>query len=574
MNVIILMNDSLRRDHVAAYGDPAPWARLGRAADEPFIHTPHLDRLATQSALFDRFYVSSYPTIPCRTDIFTGRYSFPHRPWQPLEPDDVVLSELVSGAGYLPVLFFDTPALGHDDYNFTRGFAGWEWIRGQHADRYNVDAVDLPLPAAPYKLRQSSFQGPAATQLYLRNTAGRVYERDWMCARTISAATDWLERNHRRGQPGGPPGFVLYIDMWDPHEPFDAPAFDVARYADPSFTGDQVIYPQYGRPDYLSPDEHNHVRALYAALVTLSDRWVGHLLDKLDVLGLSDNTLVIHLADHGHLFGDHDLQGKPGGTLGRLYEPSIRIPLMIRHPQGLGAGKRIAGLTQHVDLLSTILEFLDVAPPSDVEGHSLWPLVRGETERIRTHAFSGRYPVALMSGQRGQATQVATFDGAAATDTDASRLVEALTVTTEDWALISGPRGHPSELYHLGSDPAQERNVLTEHPAVARELHAALLAFLESVGTAESRIAPFRGDVTASDAAPAPPALAADTPLFIAEDAQGTTLTFRSAATARLLGFTSDGSSLRQTTFGALARTNPRALFCTPTQYYRLSDLA
>jgi arylsulfatase A-like enzyme len=362
--------------------------------------------------------------------------------------------------------------------------------------------------------------------------------------------------------------------MWDPHEPFDAPAFDLARYADPAFAGDQVIYPQYGRPDYLSPEEHNHIRALYAALVTLSDRWLGHLLDKLDVLGISDDTLVIHLTDHGHLFGDHDLQGKPGGTLGRLYEPSIRIPLMIRHPQGLGAGKRIAGLTQHVDLLSTILEFLDVATPPGVEGHSLWPLVRGETDRIRTHAFTGRYPLALVPDRRGQAIQVATFDGAAGGDTDTTRLVEALTVTTEEWALISSPRGRPSELYHLCNDPAQARNVLTEHPAVARDLHAALLGFLESVGTAESRIAPFRGDVTASDAEPAPPTFAADTPLFVAEDAQGTTLTFRSEATARLLGFTNGGSSLRRTTFGALARTNPRALFCTPTQYYRLSDLA
>jgi arylsulfatase A-like enzyme len=362
--------------------------------------------------------------------------------------------------------------------------------------------------------------------------------------------------------------------MWDPHEPFDAPAFDLARYADPAFAGDQVIYPQYGRPDYLSPEEHNHIRALYAALVTLSDRWLGHLLDKLDVLGISDDTLVIHLTDHGHLFGDHDLQGKPGGTLGRLYEPSIRIPLMIRHPQGLGAGKRIAGLTQHVDLLSTILEFLDVATPPGVEGHSLWPLVRGETDRIRTHAFTGRYPLALVPDRRGQAIQVATFDGAAGGDTDTTRLVEALTVTTEEWALISSPRGRPSELYHLCSDPAQEYNVLTEHPAVARDLHAALLGFLESVGTAESRIAPFRGDATERDAEPAPSMLAADTPLFVAEDAHGTTLTFRSEATARLLGFTNGGSSLRRTTFGALARTNPRALFCTPTQYYRLSDLA
>lgn len=106
---------------------------------------------------------------------------------------------------------------------FTRGFAGWKWIRGQHADRYNVDPIDIPLPAARHKLRQASFQRPQATQLYLRNTASRVYERDWMCARTISASIDWLERNHRRGRPGGPPGFVLYIDMSDPHEPFDAP---------------------------------------------------------------------------------------------------------------------------------------------------------------------------------------------------------------------------------------------------------------------------------------------------------------------------------------------------------------
>lgn len=140
---------------------------------------------------------------------------------------------------------------------------------------------------------------------------------------------------------------------------------------------------------------------MYAGLVPLADRWLGHLLDKLDVLDLSDNTLVIHLTDRRHLFGDHDLQGKPGGMLGRLYEPLIRIPMMIRHPQGLGAGKQIDGLTQHVDLLPTILEYLDVATPPGMEGHSLWPPTRDETDRICTHAFSGRYPLALRSDRRG-----------------------------------------------------------------------------------------------------------------------------------------------------------------------------
>ena len=76
MNVIVLMNDTLRRDHVTAYGVAPPWTRPGHAG-EPFIRTPNLDRLAAKSALFERFYCASYPTIPCRYDLFTGRFGFP-----------------------------------------------------------------------------------------------------------------------------------------------------------------------------------------------------------------------------------------------------------------------------------------------------------------------------------------------------------------------------------------------------------------------------------------------------------------------------------------------------------------
>jgi arylsulfatase A-like enzyme len=366
---------------------------------------------------------------------------------------------------------------------------------------------------------------------------------------------------------------VLYVDMWDPHEPFDAPEFDLARYADPSYTGDQIIYPQYGRPDYFTPEEHNHVRALYASLVTLSDRWLGHLLNKLDVVGLAENTLVVHVTDHGHLFGDHQLQGKPGGPLGNLYEPTIRIPLMIRHPRGDGAGRRIGALTQHVDLLPTVLDFLDIDRPEGVEGHSLLPLMRGERDSVREYAFSGRYPneLARVLGQgRGSAMQAAAFDGAAGLGSASSRLVEALTVTTNDWSLICSPQGRPSELYDLAADPRQERNVLDDRPEIARDLHAALVRFLEGSDAIEPRIAPFRGDPLRSGAEPEPPAFEDGAPLYVFEDARGLPIAFSAEAAARTYA---GQSAVRTTTFGELRRANPHALLHTPTQFYWMSDL-
>ena len=156
-----------------------------------------------------------------------------------------------------------------------------------------------------------------------------------MCGRTASAAMDWLEENRNQD------GFVLWVDMWDPHEPFDAPPYDEARYADPAYAGDRLIVPRYGRPDYMSEAERDHVRALYAAQVALVDRWVGRLVEKIDTLGLDRNTMVVYLSDHGHLFHEHGLQGKPTGPLGSLYEVTTRVPLMIRHPAGLGAGRRV-----------------------------------------------------------------------------------------------------------------------------------------------------------------------------------------------------------------------------------------
>lgn len=553
-NAIVVMNDTLRRDHIAAYGLPAPWARPGHP-DEPFIHTPNLDRLAAESAVFDRFYCASYPTIPCRYDLFAGRFGFPSRGWQPLEAGDVVLSEIVRGRGFLPMLIYDTPMLGNDSYDYTRGFAGVDFRRGQHGDRYNVDPIDPPLPAAPHKLKNV-----ASTKLYLRNTAERVYERDWMHGRTLSATFDWLERNRTRDN------FVLWVDMWDPHEPFDAPAFDLERYADPDFHGDAIVYPRYGRGDYMSVAERNHVRALYAGLVTAVDRWIGRLLEKLDTLGLSRNTLLVHLSDHGHLFGDHDLQGKPTGPYGRLYEVTDRVPLMIRHPRGIGAGRRVAGLAQHPDILPTVLEYLGIAAPAGLHGASLWPLIEGRSARVYDHAFSGRFSRTAGPGPAGRARSgdAAQFDGWAGGD----QAGEPITVTTEEWALVCPPGVEGRELYHLPSDPLEERNVIAEHPDVAERLHGAFVDFMHVAGAPAERVRLYtepQPRLTMNRA----------TLLHAIRDAAGLWLAFPTEAeAAACLVAPMPPQQVTATRFADLLDRQPRALIHLHEQYYRAEDLA
>ena len=166
---------------------------------------------------------------------------------------------------------------------------------------------------------------------------------------------------------------------------------------------------------------------------------------------------------------------------------------------------------------------------------------------------------------------VAQFDGAAGVGGASSRLVEALTVTTEEWALICSPRGRGSELYDLRSDPRQEKNVIAEHADVARELHGALLRFLEESGASAARVEPFRGDPVASGETSEPAALADDVALWVFEDERGLPIAFRSEAAAKAHA---SGRSLRESTYGALRAAHPKALLHTPTQYYWLSDLA
>lgn len=543
MNVIIIINDTFRRDYLGCYNNS-------------WIETPNLDRFAQGAAVFEQYYAASYPTVPNRWDVCTGRYGFPLRGWQPLDPADVTLAQILSRHGVHTQLIWDTPMLGTHDYNYTRGFQGLELVHGQKGDPWITDpTLPIRMPAQAHKIKS-----PESLEGYLRNHYHRQYKREFCVARTISAASDWLETNYKHET------FFLCLDMWDPHEPFDCPWYDYKRYADPGYEGDQMLYPQYGRVTYMTEAEQRNARALYAGTVTLVDRWLGYFFDLAERLGLLRNTLIIWLSDHGHLFGEHGLQGKPGAELGRLYEVTTRIPLLIYHPQGLGAGERIKGIVQPPDLLPTILDFLEIPIPPEIEGKSFWPLVSDQKAKIHDYAFTSRFPPTA-GGVGYTPVEGATFDGWAGSD----RVVEASTITDDEWAYICAPQGMPSELYNLRTDPNQDHNVIDGHLEVARRMRQVWLDFLAEHEAPPARIRPFR-EANVEVHTPT------SGRLYAFRDDQGQWIAAANEGEARKLVYRPDAPGptrqIEEITFGALLDDNAKNLIYLFGQYYWAEDLA
>ncbi len=464
MNFLIIVSDTYRRDHLGCYGND-------------WIKTPNIDALARQSLVFDNAYCGSFPTVPNRAELFTGRYVFTYYDWSPLPRNEVVLSEVLGTAGYTTMLIADTPHILRDGYNFQRGFSGWDWIRGQENDRFATDPAEVRLPCSPEKLRS-----PYDTVVqYLRNVSHRSSEADYFAPQTMARACRWLERN-RGNKP-----FLLYVDTFDPHEPWDPPRWYVDLY-DPGYDGEEVIYPAYGRDDYMTRDELRHMRALYAAEATMVDRWIGKLVMRLEDLGLAEDTTVIFTTDHGFYLGEHALIGKciiKGGVLEAtpLYSELARIPLIVRIP-GREPG-RIEGLVQPTDIMPTIVDLSGSSDPGTMHGRSLLPLIKGEVGAVRDVAVSSwAITQDASSGRRSTITdgRWALIYGGVATGqvTQGTSLVDSVHRSEEAFM-----PGKEPELYDLLADPGQNRNLIENDNDIALRLHGKYVELLASVRTEE-----------------------------------------------------------------------------------------
>jgi len=379
-NTVIVIADTLRRDHLGLYGNP-------------WIRTPHLDAFGARSVVFDRAIVGSFACMPNRQDCWTGCYSYLDGPWRSLSDADIEFPIYLEQAGRRSMLISDqvhmfiqsAPRPGHAarsgsayNGNYHRAFTGWEHIRGQAHDPWRTDSIeDVPLPCDPAKIKfMDSFRQ------HQRNTRQRQREEDYFAPQVFRAAADWAERNHTED------GFCLVVDCFDPHEPWDPPRYYAELY-DPGYRGEEVGYPPYGPADIMSPAELRHMRALYAGEVTMVDRWLGFFLEKLDYLGLLDNTLVAITSDHGHMLGEHGRVGKDPDTL--FYPEVARVPLIVWDPRLDGQGRRDNALAQTIDLCPTILDAMGAQAPAGIHGRSLLPRLADPAAPWRAHAIFGQH---------------------------------------------------------------------------------------------------------------------------------------------------------------------------------------
>ena len=451
--VIVIMCDTLRRDALGCYGDK-------------WIHTPFFDRLAELACIFDNAYISAFPTIPNRTDLFVGKYTFPFHGWQALSRDETPVAACLTDAGVVTQFIHDTMHMLNSGSFFARGFQGWKAIRGGESDAFeNLANVEIALPCPDEHYRGD---GRAARQ-YLRNRHHWSKESDWFVAQTANECCTWLERNYKAKD------FFLWIDTFQIHEPWDPPQWYIDRY-DPGFKGPVNIHPRYDYCDYLTKRELKAAVARYAGEVTLTDRWIGNVIQKVEDLGIDDETVIMLTSDHGMYLGEHGRIGKhtvldPSDPW-PLYDTVAKIPWIVRMP-GMKKAKRIKGLVQPPDMMPTLLDLFGVRGRRDLHGRSLLPLIKGKARQIRKAAFSG----GQMTGAEGM-------------------LHTPITVSSADgWTLVFGHPTDPPELYHTAKDPAQKKNVIGAYAAKARRLYDTFEQFLIEVHAPEEAVERCRSRV-------------------------------------------------------------------------------
>lgn len=468
MNVVVIACNAFHLGFLGTYGNS-------------WIETPNLDRLAAEGVVFDNHFPENLTTIPTRRSWWTGRYGFtdPDSGWVPLRGDELILPDLLFDQGVRSALISDVPMLRDREFGFGRGFDDVVWIRGSGYDPYvavergsPVRIEDEPGLKLPDEDDPDLELWKGRWLQYLRNRRALGSNQDETktgAARVLDEAVSWLER--REDSP-----FLLWLDLFSPHGPWDPPSPYRDQYAaaepdefeaddegdliedEDELTLDEVRVlidvPAGAVGDVLDEIELLRLRRTYAGVVTMLDAQIGRFLDAMKRLGRLEDTMIVFTADQGEPLGEH-------GYVRRyrpwLYEELVHTPLIVRMPRAEFAGMRTPAIVQTVDLLPTVLSALGLPSSNEVHGRDLLPVIRGEVSKVRDYACLG-------------------MDG------------EEVAIRTPDWYFVLPVEDDPEieprrpQLYRKPEDRWDQNDIIGENSEIAERLELALRRFIDAVG--------------------------------------------------------------------------------------------
>lgn len=404
-NIILFMADQLRFDALGCYGNTQ-------------IHTPNIDRIALNGSTFDNHFVQNPVCSPSRCTVLTGRYPKNHGTRDngiPLRDEEITFPQVLRENGYLTAaigkMHITTQFLPKEDeqedwpedcYGFdiihttcdTKTGEYLTWLREKSPEDYEEVKLQGIRKMKEDKASAADKDTSGPPQVYPSKINPDYHQSAWIADRTI----ELIEQSEEE-KP-----FFAFCSFVDPHHPFDPPApydtmYDPDRLAVPvrrdgelkdkpphfqkARTGHGMGNEKY---DYRKLSDHDWgcVKSAYYGMISLVDKNIGRILDAIEKKGIENDTLILFTNDHGEMLGDHGLLFK--GPY--LYDCLIKAPMIIKWPGVVPKGSRYSQITEHVDIMPTILEYAGIRPPYGVQGTSMAPILRGDKGAGKEYAMT------------------------------------------------------------------------------------------------------------------------------------------------------------------------------------------
>jgi arylsulfatase A-like enzyme len=435
-NVLLVIVDSLRAD----------------AVYEDWVRTPNMSALAHRGLRFTHVFPEAMPTVPARNSIHTGRRRFPFRGWydrkglldapgwQPFDHVEGALMAAFRRAGYFTTYVTDNPFLGYaPPYGrFRHSVDRFVRTGGQIGGHKPVSSVPDHILRHWIHPRYDSAKVRARVGKYLANSRPWEGPDHTFAGRVFRNAIRELDIAAARREP-----FAMVVDTYEPHEPWTPPPPFQNMYG--NWHGPEPSAPRYTRAASWLPNPHERhrvirrMRQLYAAEVTMTDWYLGKLLDRLHDHNLERETVIALVADHGIILGEHGWTGKIQTA---LYPVLTRVPMIFVHPDHRRAGQASDWFASTHDVAPTLLSMAGVRRPERMTGVDLSRPFEGKKLPERDFAYGG--------------------------------YSDSFYIRSRDWLLWGFNKPGNFKLFNLRRDPGMEHNVAASHPEMISRLYWAM----------------------------------------------------------------------------------------------------